>query len=264
MSTYQERLRNDKKLELSRKVSAAIVDDIWCMAYVAADEQEFVDFLMTVTDQEAVEEFFNQCHDAGGRFCGGSGGAASGKFKAPGPHLITRKPGVGVYMHQRDSKKLRAEVKKHRAASEDFKRVVGPMGHVRSKKLAATNLKKFTTDQLKTIDTQAGVIQHNTDFMRRYSLSPVQRIIMGGISRRAGAQRTRVRNEIKKRGSKPELDYSLDGVVEFADESSEDREGLASLIEMLSDLLDDTGPDAEFDDKEKPEVEALIEHLKSL
>lgn len=167
MSTYQERLRNDKKVELSQRVVSAIVDDIWCMSYMAADDQEFVDYLMTVTDQNAIEEFFNKCHDQGGRFCGGSSGSGRG----PGTH----KPAPIDYIKQQIREK--AKITSERVDSAPLRNVsTSPgrnyllsefnpsgFGTVKIHRLQKANLTQFSTKDLTTLKTrlQASQRQYN-------------------------------------------------------------------------------------------------------
>jgi hypothetical protein len=262
MSDYVTKLRLEKKTELSQRVSLSLVDDIWEMSLTLDTEEEFVDYLMTITDHEAVEEFFNKCHGQGGRFCGGGGGGG-------GPVSGKAKPGYkgrGIKIGWKENAQLKKDRKAHRAASADFRAAVGPLGHLRSKKFAKMDLKKFSTDELKTIDSTAGVIQRNTDFARRWSISPVQRIIMRGLSERAGAQRTRVRAEIKKRGSKSQFPFAveseeLDGqVFEFADSTPEQK---SELIAFFNEYVNDTDPDSELSPEEKTALKALIETIKS-
>ena len=172
MSDYDFRLRNDRKLELSNKVAASIVNDIWEMSLTAKDAQEFVDFLMTITDQDTIEEFFNKCHDEGGRFCGG----ATGTGRGPGTHI----PAPIDYVKQQVREK--AKITGKRASSAPLSHVTtspvrrlfdivsgglgfnpSGFGTVKIRRLQKANLSEFGTKDLKVLKTrlQASQRQYN-------------------------------------------------------------------------------------------------------
>jgi hypothetical protein len=156
MSAYVEKLRLEKKTELSRKVSLSLVDDIWEKSLALDDAEEFIDYLMTIADQEAIEEFFNKCHDQGGKFCGGgtSSKGGIGPNRGPGTHIpapidyfkTTIKSAWKVRQQRQKSQKLKA-------VTGPLLGITGPYG-VRVGRLEKTDLSKFSERDLGTIKTR--------------------------------------------------------------------------------------------------------------
>lgn len=157
MSTYTDKLRLEKKTELSKKVSLSVVDDIMEMSLKIDTAAEFVDYLLTIDDKEAIEEFFNKCHDQGGKFCGG--GTASkgigGPNRGPGTHI----PAPLNYL--KTTVKSAWKIRQRRQTSKNLKAVTGPLlgitgpYGVRVGRLAKTkDLSKFSTKDLGLIKTR--------------------------------------------------------------------------------------------------------------
>lgn len=156
MSAYENKLRLEKKTELSQKVSLSLADEIWEMSLIIDTAEEFVDFLMTVTDQDAIEEFFNKCHGQGGKFCGG--GTASQGIGGPNRGPGTRIPAPLNYL--KTTIKSAWKVRQQRQKSKKLKAVTGPLlgvtgpYGVRVGKLNKTDLSTFSDRDLGTIKTR--------------------------------------------------------------------------------------------------------------
>lgn len=150
MSVYEDKMRQEKKSELSHKVSLSLVDEIWEMSLIMETAEEFVDYLMTVTNQEAIEEFFNKCHDQGGKFCGG--GTSSRGIAGP-----NRGPGTGIPApidYFKTTIKSAWKTRQQRIKSNRLKQVTGPLlgvsgpYNVRINRLQKADLSKFSEKDL--------------------------------------------------------------------------------------------------------------------
>lgn len=153
MSDYESRLRQEKKSELNRQVSLALANDIWEMSLILETSEQFVDYLMTITNDEAIEEFFNKCHDQNGKFCGG-GTESRGKG---GPN---RGPGTRIPApidYYKTTIKSAWKTRQQRLKSDRVKSVTGPLlgvtgpYNVRINRLQKANLAKFSDKDLGTL-----------------------------------------------------------------------------------------------------------------
>lgn len=267
MGEYADKLRQEKKDELNRKMSLALANDILEMSLSTTDAQEFVDYLMTITDEYAIEEFFNQCHDAGGKFCGGSsGGAVSGKAK--GPRGKETKHGLKLnYTAKVNVAKIMQE---DRSNNPKFKEVTRPFS-IKLNKLAKTNLSKFSGDELQTLNTIAKLQQRENKVWSRVSLGIAATLIAATASpfaapintslfiaesiqsKRYKTQSKRIEKELDKRN----WEYSYTLSVEISDIvelsvskglSEADRALLPDFKKMLDELIEDN--DGDFSEKE--------------
>lgn len=163
MSAYTDKLRLEKKTELSKKVFLSVVDEIVEMSLKVDTAEEFVDYLLTIDDKAAIEEFFNQCHDNGGKFCGGSGsggGTVGGKAGGAGPR---RGPGTHIPApidYLKTTVKSAWKVREQRQKSQKLKSVTGPLlgitgpYGVRVSRLAKADLSKFSQKDLGVLKTR--------------------------------------------------------------------------------------------------------------
>ena len=269
MSAYINQLRQEKKVELSQKVSLSLVNDIIEMSQMVEDAQEFVDYLMTITDHRVIEEFFNQCHDAGGRFCGGSGGSGSGPVvgRSTVPKGAVTKHGLNLGIAEQNN--VYNKVAQRRKSSQTFNSVTRPAS-IKLNKLAKTNLSKFSDDDLKVLNTLAGIKQRENKVWSRVSLgiaatlvavtaNPVAAPINTTLfvaesiqSKRYKTQGQRIKKELARRKVKSTyLSTELESIEEFAAVnglSEEDKALLPNFKAMLDELIQDN--DGDFSDQE--------------
>jgi len=155
----EARLRNLKKIDLASRISL--------------DEEEFDAFLVSMNDS-FVEEFFNKCHDEGGRFCGEGTG---GRRPHPVGYIKQRaKTAIGTAKGRSKSGEV------SRVTTGALRRILGgstAYGSVKIKRLSKTNLRNFTDRDLNTIKDQLKSDQ------RRYNL--MHNNLLGGLAYAAAA-----------------------------------------------------------------------------
>ena len=183
MSAYENKLLLEKKSELSKKVSLSLVNDIVEMSLMVDTAEEFVEYLLTIDDKDAIEEFFNKCHDQGGRFCGGSGGGGTvGGKNGTGPR---RGPGTRIPApidYLKTTVKSAWKVSQARRKSQKLKSVTGPLlgvtgpYGVRVGRLQKADISKFSQKDLSLIKTRLEANQ------RKYNVEHTQAVVKTGLS----------------------------------------------------------------------------------
>lgn len=196
------------------------------------------------TNDQTIEEFFNKCHDDGGKFCGDSGGGGSSK----GP--ITGKFTPSISYNQNRIQTAKA-IKARRKVSKPVKDVtVGPLGavlpnntyaSVKIKKLQKANLSKFSNDDLVAINNR---LKSDYQYFNRIpiplTVDPVEiaiaipdmvsyLAISKWKKKRIPKQITRIETQLKKRNVKFSV-FALGAV----DDSIVDEDNLPTFEEEIA------------------------------
>lgn len=154
----------------------------------------------------AVDEFYNQCHDKGGKFCPtpgkGSSGGVSGKI-------------AGIPKGAIKSKAI--ALPNRRQQSRNFARVTNRLGLPKMETLAASNLKGFSNKDLHALKTGLRVYQGRLAIMHVVSvarLSPLGLAHAALALRETGIQVNRINKALKGKSGQLSL---IEDVVEELD-----------------------------------------------
>lgn len=268
-----------KKAELASRVGELVEEDL-CDCCLEA--------LQLQASAQGVEEFFNQCHGEGGKFCGGSTGSRGlpGKDRGPG----TKRPAPIDYYKQRINTKL--DVYRQRKISPAIRKVtVGPAlgalttasyGNVKIKKLAKKDLNDLSTGDLSTLRDRLKADQrfYNSFVLRTAAFKSVAGIgasflVADWKTKNIPPQIDRVDKEVKTRfqnirdyphlkGKRP-VGASSEEVVELQLESllaaageTEFKQPPESIINLVAEFLAHLEEDEDVSPEDKKKIFAYF------
>lgn len=135
-----------KKAQLAARIETAVEEEMCecCLEALNASAQ-------------GIEEFFNKCHDDGGRFCGGQGNGGVGGY-------VKQRVGNAKSVHQGRVKSAAVS----RVTTGAVRRVLGlstAYGSVKVNRLSKTKLNSFTDKDLHTVRRALQTDQRRYDLM---------------------------------------------------------------------------------------------------